>query len=369
MSNANVGKKKSKRIFYFDALRALAIISVILFHIFNVTRVIILPEYALIPTWNWIIGDTMATCFRCGVDLFLMLSGALSLGRVWDIKSFLGKRIPRITAPFLFWGFVLSLLLVYLTYTFPDIIHTYKPANIEQYLAYLWHSYLGKTKGFTPYWFFWMILGTYLIMPVLNRWLYNSDLKEAEYFLAIWAVTCIFGSTLNVDFPIVLTYFTGPIGMVVLGYYLRHTKRKMFNNPYISLFILLIGAFSLLIISYINSNNSEFYIYDRYNILMVVEVIGIFTFFKNFEKFNINLNSIDKPVSIFKKAVFSIAKYSYGIYLIHRFFLTILYDGLHKYFLFKPLIIILFIGTLVISWVLLTILNRVPYLNQIIGSK
>lgn len=32
MSNVNVGKKKSKRIFYFDALRALAIIAVIAFH-------------------------------------------------------------------------------------------------------------------------------------------------------------------------------------------------------------------------------------------------------------------------------------------------------------------------------------------------
>ena len=30
-----------------------------------------------------------------------MLSGALSLGRQWNIKSFLSKRLPRIVYPFL----------------------------------------------------------------------------------------------------------------------------------------------------------------------------------------------------------------------------------------------------------------------------
>lgn len=41
-----------------------------------------------------------------------MLSGALLLGRVWDIKSFLGKRIPRIVLPFVFWGLILTFLLI-----------------------------------------------------------------------------------------------------------------------------------------------------------------------------------------------------------------------------------------------------------------
>ena len=75
-----------------------------------------------------------------------------------------------------------------------------------------------------------MILGTYLIMPILNKWLLNADLKEAEYFLVIWAVTCIFWYTFHINLPINLNYFTGAIGAVVLGYYLRHTKRKMFNK-------------------------------------------------------------------------------------------------------------------------------------------
>lgn len=48
--------------------------------------------------------------FRFGVPLFLMLAGALSLGKNWTIKSFLKKRIPRIVPPFLFWGIILTTL-------------------------------------------------------------------------------------------------------------------------------------------------------------------------------------------------------------------------------------------------------------------
>ena len=87
-TTANTNQKK-KRIVYLDYLRALAIITVILFHIFRRIGVVVYPEYALFPTFNWWMTDFLATCCRCGVDIFLMLSGALSLGRVWDIRTFL----------------------------------------------------------------------------------------------------------------------------------------------------------------------------------------------------------------------------------------------------------------------------------------
>ena len=75
----------------------------------------------------------MGTFFRCGVDIFLMLSGALSLGRIWDIKSFLGKRLPRIVEPFLFWLFVIGigvLLLNLLCPSFFDGFKNYIPIKI-----------------------------------------------------------------------------------------------------------------------------------------------------------------------------------------------------------------------------------------------
>ena len=165
-----------------------------------------------------------------------MLAGALSLGRDWDIKTFLGKRLPRIVIPFLFWGFVLSSLLLIFTVVFPDFywLHDQIAGFLSPvgFLKTLYLFYMAKAICSAPYWFFWMILGTYLIMPIFNKWVANSDMGELEYFLIFWLITCIFDYTLGFPFPVKLTYFVSPIGLVVLGYYLRYTERDILNNPY-----------------------------------------------------------------------------------------------------------------------------------------
>ena len=69
-------------------------------------RGFILTEYAFQTSFNWLMTLFFRNVPRIGVDLFLILSGALSLGRVWDIKSFLGKRIPSIISPSYFGVFV-----------------------------------------------------------------------------------------------------------------------------------------------------------------------------------------------------------------------------------------------------------------------
>lgn len=358
-------KKKSKRIFYFDALRAFAIISVIVFHVANSCGDLVVSQYAL-SNFNWFLTDIGKTCFRCGVDVFLMLSGALSLGRNWEIKPFLKKRIPRIAAPFALWGFVLSLLLVVIAYMYPNFIHIIDTFDIGSYLKFLADSYLATTYGFTTYWFFWMILGTYLIMPIFNKWLLHSDLKEAEYFLFFWLITCIFDFTLGTKFPIKLSYFSGPIGMVVLGYYLRHTERKVFNNIWISILLTIAGAALLVYTSYLFSTTHEFYVFERYSIFMVIEVTGIFTLFKNLS--NLNLNVLPQN-GILRKGIFSIAQCSYGIYLTHRVVINLLFDLYYKVLPYKVLFLALIIVGLVIPWFVLVVLNKVPYLNEVIGVK
>lgn len=370
MSEASFGKKPKKRIFYFDALRALAIISVILYHVFMNSRGLVFNQIVPFPTVNWILTDITGVCFRIGVDLFLMLSGALSLGRVWDIKPFLAKRLPRITLPFLFWGFVLTVALVIVNIIWPGFWRMpYDTLTLMSFLTYLYENYMAMHMGFNPYWFFWMILGTYLIMPILNKWLLHSDLKEAEYFLGLWMLTCLFDYTLMTPFPVKLSYFSGPIGMVVLGYYLRHTERDLLNNQYFAILLILIGAIGLVILSYLNSSVTSMQPFEKYHILRVVEVIGVFLLFKNAGKFNIHINFFDNPEGVFRKSIFSIAKYSYGIYLVHRVFLCVLYKLLAFEVPYKVLLASLFVGSLLISWGLLAALNRIPYLNQVIGAK
>lgn len=362
--------KKSKRIFYFDALRALAIITVIIFHIYLRCGVEFSAFYTAIPSFSWLMTDSMATVLRCGVDIFLMLSGALSLGRDWDTKSFLKKRLPRIIMPFVFWVVVLSSIIVLFYYFYPTEIFSYFPDfGLGTVTQFIYKAFVGDTVWFIPYWFFWMILGTYLIMPIFNKWIANTSMKDVEYFLVLWAVTCLFKYTLSIDILVNLTYFTGPIGMVVLGYYLRYSERKIFNSFKWGLFFLILGAFLLMFISYLYSDVNSFYIFKRYSILLVIEVIGIFCTFKTFPKLNFNSKIINSLDSIFRKSVFSIAKYSYGIYLIHMVVLNFLIIFFANYFGYTTKVVFLLVMTLIISWGILAVLNRVPYLNQVIGAK
>ena len=367
--NSTIGKPK-KRIFYFDALRALAIIAVIVIHVWAQTYTLVAGEWPHL-TFSWFFSDVCGVCFRFGVDLFLMLSGALSLGRVWDIKSFLGKRIPRIVEPFIFWGIILSIFIIVCSYLFPTVVPIVKTFDFNTISNYIINAFLSKSKGFVPYWFFWMILGTYLIMPIFNKWLLHSDLKEAEYFLCFWIITTIFDFTLNQSFPVKLSYFTSPIGLVVLGYYLRHTERKIFNNLYVPIILMLIGAIPAIIISYMFSNPSTVYHFDRYSIFMILEVAGVFLLFKNLGNVDLDIKFFTNPNGIFRKAIFSLAKYSYGFYLLHCPVLTVMVLFLKTYtnLNFKPLFLVSFVGIIAICWIIMALLNRIPYVNKVIGAK
>ena len=357
--------KTKKRIFYFDALRALAIICVIVIHAFARNYNIIIAEIDPYPTYKYIYTQIMGNWFRVGVDLFLMLSGALSLGRNWEIKDFLGKRIPRIVSPFLFWGIILSLLMLACSYIFGFCL--VKHYDLMSILNYIYNSFLAHNKGFSPYWFFWMILGTYLIMPVFNKWLLHADLKEAEYFLVFWLITCLFDNTLHTAFPIKLTYFTSPIGLVVLGYYLRHTKRKILNNPYFALLLIAVSCASMLIIAVHLSTPTKFYTFSRYSLPVAIEVMGIFLLFKNFSKLPFSFGFAENPNGIFRKSVAALAKYSYGIYLIHAVIQYMLLKlPIHGYNL---RVFIFLFATIIISVLVMSVLNRIPYVNQVIGAK
>ena len=358
--------EKSKRIFYLDALRAAAILSVIVVHVYAITRMHVRLEYSIIPSAGWLFCQMCGNCFRFGVDLFLMLAGALSLGRVWTIREFLGKRIPRICGPFVFWGLVTGIIGIIISYYFGFTFIRY--FDYMSILLFMKGVFLATSPGYAPYWFFWMILGTYLIMPVFNKWLLHSDLTEAEYFLFFWLITVLFDFTINVKFPIKLSYFTSPIGLVVLGYYLRHTERKILNNPYFSLALILIAAILTMVNVTMYSTITEFHTVNRYSMFLTVEVAGIYLFFKNFHKLNINLNFSKTFDKIFRRFVFDIAKYSYGIYLIHGFFLCI-YLKLVPYNGFFTNFIELFILIFVSSMITMYVLEKVPYVNKVIGAK
>ena len=87
-------EKTKKRIFYYDELRALAIIMVVLCH------VVILYRPFTYDTAIHSVPGLFYILTHVAVPIFFMLSGALLLDRTYDLPGFFKKRFTRILCRF-----------------------------------------------------------------------------------------------------------------------------------------------------------------------------------------------------------------------------------------------------------------------------
>ena len=92
-----------------------------------------------------------------GVHLFILLSGALLLGKEEPAGAFYRKRIRRIIPPFLIWSLVVYTLTCLVSG--PILWKTAIPDFFQQFLTHGVHA---------TYWFVYMIFGLYLVTPLLR---------------------------------------------------------------------------------------------------------------------------------------------------------------------------------------------------------
>jgi len=177
---------KKDRIFYYDFLRAFAIIAVIICHVDFYFGPVALPTEEILRTTFHDIG-------RIGVPIFLMISGALLLNRDYpSLGDFLKRRFARIIYPFIFWMILITLTNFYF----------HKP------YSYMWNVFIGNPSIM---WYFWTLIGIYLAIPLINIFIKEYCEKGCEYFLSIWFIFLIL-NTFNLYplFPYFkLDYFAG----------------------------------------------------------------------------------------------------------------------------------------------------------------
>ena len=110
---------------------------------------------------------------RCCVPLFVIASGYLQLPLKYDTWTFFRRRFVRIVVPMVLWTLVYAL------------VYGSPVANFKGLL-------LNFNYAAGHLWFVYMLLGLYLIMPVLSPWLEKVSAKELGVFLGLWALTlCI----------------------------------------------------------------------------------------------------------------------------------------------------------------------------------
>ena len=303
LQEKEIAESKGEKLFWADNLRVIATIAVIFLHV----SATVLYKFNTVPRSYWWIGNIYDSSVRFCVPVFVMLTGALLLSKEYILGVFLKKRLLRVVLPFAFWS------LIYLIYYYR--LHYLYETRLSRSEDLHWiFFYLKKGSSF-HLWYVYMIIGIYLFIPIIGKWVRVSTEKEILYFLSIWLITLfltypsISENKLNID----LTYFTGFIGYLVLGYYL---STKTFGNKkrtdIISIFLIVSGIVITIVGTYLFSLkekkfNSVFYEYLTPNILMVS--VGLFLFIKNRQDFK---SEVLLTIRNF------INKFSYGIYLVHE---------------------------------------------------
>ena len=328
-------KTKKERIFYYDLLRAFAIIAVIICHVDHFFGPLTTQTQIIAQMTFHDIGDI-------GVPIFLMISGALLLNREYpSLPQFLKKRFVRIIYPFIFW---IILILGQLYY------HGYNS-------TFIWNVFIGEPS---ITWYFWTLIGIYLFIPVLNSFIKDYELKGVEYFLVIWFITMIL-KTFN-SYPLWsyfnLDMFASFIGYPVLGYYLANKKFKLSDKKMciIGLIILII---SLAVFVYLNYTHVSLIRYE--NIPNIFMGVGLFLFIMYLDKLNAFNRIKDNFIG---KAVISLSLCSYGMYFSH----VIVVKALSYYNPGSNLLFpVMFALTVFLSWLLPYVLSKIPYIKTFSG--
>lgn len=359
--NDNDTKPKKKRIFYFDQIRALAIVLVVMIHVCNAFMKAHTRGSAI-----WMIPSFTKGFCVIAVPLFLMISGALLLNRNYELKDFLSRRFIRLILPVIFWGIIYILLKTYSDASSLNIMSFYDTV--------LW--FLNNA-----YWFSWMLIGVYLFIPVVNSFIKEYGLRGVEYFLVIWFIYLILYSfDIYPLWQIDISYFAGFIGFVILGYYINN---KDFNLSPKKMFI--IGLVIYLTVSLVNCHLRTTLphpgeLVERQGVLAVLQSCGIFLFIKYFaihsennpKSFSNRIYSFFKD-TVIGKLTFIISICSYGIYLTHYYFLLMGCGWINKnifpIYSANPIkampIILVFV---VISSTLLVLLaSKIPHLKKWTG--
>lgn len=242
--------KKKEKIGWIDLLRIIACFLVVLCHACDAY----VGQGADNPG-AFLSGALIGSAVRNCVPLFTMMTGVLLLPVMMNMVDFYKKRIKRLIIPLIFWSIVLPLAyFFYLNYGYQSQSPLISMDNftLEVTLKRLYSFIFNFNHTTTPLWYMYMLIGLYLVMPIISVWLKQATQKEVKIFLYIWGITLFlpyykFFATLNgltgggSDMMVLgvcdwnefgmFYYFSGFLGYIILAYYLvKYPPKWSFNK-------------------------------------------------------------------------------------------------------------------------------------------
>lgn len=342
-NNLGTPASASARIGWVDWLRVLACVMVVFAHCCDGFVAQFDTDRSAFLT-----GVFFGSLFRPSVPLFVMMTGVLLLPlRPSDsLSTFYHKRIGRVVTPLVFWSLALPVM-AYLYFSGAGAGSVNPSVDMSVYtpegLTYrLWSWVLNFNFDTTPLWYVYMLVGLYLIMPVIGAWLRSASRKDIRTFLYVWFATLFIpyiklyapqagylGNYGNMDilggcdwnaFGLVY-YVSGFIGYLVLAYYLRTYPLTWSRAKMIAILVpmFLIG-YSITSFGFVALQE---YYPGNYAYLEIIWLFcGINVFMMTFPVF-VGMQRLNPSSG---KIIGYLASVTFGVYLCHFFFVMVNYD-------------------------------------------
>ncbi len=351
---------EKKRVAYADVLRIIAIFGVILIH--AAANVMTSCRAGSDP---WMMANILSAVVRFSVPVFFMISGIFFLDPEKNItpKKLWKKNILRLLVALAFWGVAYELyplfLVQYETGVFPWT--ELMPA-------------LGRiitADGHFHLYFIYLMLGIYIISPLLRVFTKHATRRQVEYFILLWFILSGVVPTVTALFPLdglgnwsrqmQMSLPLGYVGYFISGYYLNKYQLKPSAKSCIMAFgiIAAVIATAGTVHMSIADEATNVFLYEGLSPLVMLYSWAVFLFIKSRKR----LQAVsDKGC----KRLGAVAESTFGIYLIHDFANMALKDlgiSLVEYF---PIISlpVYSIAVFAVCLAVVLILRKIPGVNR-----
>lgn len=189
---AELPLRQRETIGWVDLLRVLAALLVVLSHNCDAFVAAFDADRS-----QFLTGVLAGSLTRPCVPLFVMMTGVLLLPGNPDepLGAFYRKRIGRIIKPLIFWSLALPLAFcLYFTTLGADSANPMlNPGEYgaETLIARLYTWVFNFNFDTVPLWYLYMLIGLYLVMPVISAWLARAQKSDIELMLKVWGISLL----------------------------------------------------------------------------------------------------------------------------------------------------------------------------------
>ena len=341
-----------KRVIFIDYIRALAILMVIMCHVIDVNCLFWLG-YQEMSGARQIIIYTLLIFGRCGVPLFLMITGYLLLDRDYSQGKWKSFYLHK-------WLYLL--LVTEMWFVIYEVFSVCVQGNPFIWKDFVLRLLFVKEPALSHAWYLPMIIKLYLLIPLIAQIIKKCKTSRTKKGF----IVCLLGINLLLQvgcriYP-VLTKSTSLVlyvSYMLAGGYVKqcagkpHKRISIYSGLLIG--IGLLGNEIFLRIQYMHRQPVSLW-YD--NIFVMAMAVGIFVIMSNLD---IHTNN---------RIIASLSRDSFGIYLIHNMIALSMIHMIQRWQIgFCSKMLITYMIVLGMAWCLAKGIEKIPYLGRILLYK